>query len=224
MDNNPETPSEGTPQGEGTPTTDMSGSYSPPPPPTDAGNWQPGQYSSGAPGGVGQAVGSTSMPPPAYSQAQAQPEVPTAQSGYASPAQQGQPTQYMQPQQYAPPSSPPTVPMQNQPPNYNPGDYNTGYPQQPMSYAQPKDPTAGLLLELLGYIGFLGIGHIWAGKTTRGIVLLVGWWIYLACSGVLTIVLIGCVMLVAALVIPIASGLYLRNEMQREQAAMGIRR
>jgi len=114
--------------------------------------------------------------------------------------------------------------MQNQPPNYNPGDYGTGYPQQPMSYAQPKDPTAGLLLELLGYIGFLGIGHIWAGKTSRGIALLVGWWIYLACSGVLTIVLIGCVMLVAALVIPIASGLYLRNEMQREQAAMGIRR
>ena len=34
----------------------------------------------------------------------------------------------------------------------------------------------GLLLELLGYVGFLGIGHIWAGKTTRGVALLIGYW------------------------------------------------
>jgi hypothetical protein len=116
--------------------------------------------------------------------------------------------------------------MQNQPPNYNPGDYGVNNPQQltGYGYAQPKDPMAGLLLELLGYIGFLGIGHIWAGKTTRGIALLIGYWIYLAVSGVLTVVLIGCVMLAACLVIPIASGLYLKNEMEREQAAMGIRR
>jgi len=89
---------------------------------------------------------------------------------------------------------------------------------------QPKDPTIALLLELIGYVGFLGIGHIWAGKTTRGILLLVGWWIYLSLSGLLTILLIGCLMLLAGLIVPIASGLYLKNEMEKEQAAMGIRR
>jgi hypothetical protein len=108
------------------------------------------------------------------------------------------------------------------------GNYGGGYPQYPQptgyGYAQPKDPTMGLLLELLGYLGFLGIGHIWAGKTTRGIALLVGWWIYLTMAWLLTIVLIGCLMLVAAVAIPIASGLYLKSEMEREQAAMGVRR
>ena len=45
-----------------------------------------------------------------------------------------------------------------------------------------KDPAVGLLLELLGYIGFLGIGHIWAGKTSRGVALLIGYWVYFALS------------------------------------------
>ena len=82
----------------------------------------------------------------------------------------------------------------------------------------------GLLLELLGYVGFLGIGHIWAGKTNRGVALLVGYWIYLVLSWILVILLVGCLMLLASLAIPLISGFYLKNEMEREQAAMGIRR
>jgi hypothetical protein len=107
--------------------------------------------------------------------------------------------------------------------------YGGGYPQaqqpQYVPYAvAPKDPVVGLLLELLGYLGFLGIGHIWAGKTTRGVVLLLGYWAYMAVSVVLTIVLVGCLMLAATLAIPLISGFYLKSEMEREQAAMGYRR
>jgi hypothetical protein len=109
-----------------------------------------------------------------------------------------------------------------------PGNYGGAYSQypQPVGYGvvQPKDPTMGLLLELLGYVGFLGIGHIWAGKTTRGVALMIGWWVFLTMSWVLTFVLVGCLLLVASLAVPIASGFYLKSEMEREQAAMGIRR
>jgi TM2 domain-containing membrane protein YozV len=101
-------------------------------------------------------------------------------------------------------------------------------PQPPVNYQyQPqvgvagtpqRDPTIALLLEFLGYIGFLGIGHIYAGRVTRGIVLLVGWWIYWAVTFVLFIVLIGFCFALLGLAGPIASGLWIRNEMEKENA------
>jgi hypothetical protein len=235
MNDDPRTPPQGmdssgtdTPKGDGTPTTDMSGSYGPPPEQNNPSSWQPEQYSSG------QSSSTPSTPLPSYSDTPAQSTPPQYSYGYPPPQPQGQgqPTQYMPPPQqpagqgYASPS---TGPMQNQPPSFPPPNYTSINPQytgQPVSYAgvAPKDPTVGLLLELIGYVGFLGIGHIWAGKTARGIGLMVGFWVYLFISSLLTIVLIGCVMLVAALAIPIASGFYLKNEMEKEQAAMGIRR
>lgn len=217
MNDKPETPREGMDEArvessgmEGMPTGESGGSYGGPPA-------QGEQYGYGG-------MSQTPAPPPPYSQAPA--EAPLPQYGYTPP--QGQPTQYM------PPQAPPTQQFgqqgyqQGQPPAYPPANYG-GYPPAPQGpvgygYAQPKDPTMGLLLELLGYVGFLGIGHIWAGKTTRGIAFLVGWWVYLTMSAFLTILLIGCLMLMAAAVVPIASGLFLKSEMEKEQAAMGIRR
>lgn len=206
MNDKPEIPSEGmeqaraeTPRTDGTPTVNM-GNYSPPPPPPS---------------------------PPSYSQAPAPSQPP--QYGYDIP-----------PQGYTPPPGPgygqgqPGAPTINTggPPVYQPGQYGGGYqPTQPpptygygYAVAPPKDPTMGLLLELIGFFGFLGIGHIWAGKTTRGIALLLGFWFYLAVSWFMLLFLVGCLMLIAAIFIPIASGLYLKSEMEREQAAMGIRR
>ncbi|HST03566.1 MAG TPA: hypothetical protein VLQ48_02400 [Chloroflexia bacterium] len=198
--NRPETPRS---QPEGTPTVNIGGSYAgTSAPDSDPYSWKPGQY--------------TAPSNPGYSE-----------------QGQGQPTRYNPPPQYAPPPQydPNRVP-QGQTPQYMPNQmqqYGGGYPQaQQPQYAPyavaPKDPVVGLLLELLGYLGFLGIGHIWAGKTTRGVVLLLGYWAYMAVSVVLTIVLVGCLMLVATLAIPLISGFYLKNEMEREQAAMGYRR
>lgn len=212
-----DTPPEGTPT-DGTPTVNIGGSYSSQPystspmpgtppetpgaPPRDPYSWQPGQYSPGAgnPAGSNQVQPQHYAPPPHYN-----------------------PTQYAQGQspQYTPPQS------GGYPQHYNP--QQPTYPQQtqypaPYGYVQPKDPTVGLLLELIGYVGFLGIGHIWAGKTSRGIALLVGWWIYWALVPFLVFVLIGCLMIPLGLIIPLASGWYLKNEMEREQSAMGFRR
>ncbi len=244
MNDKPEVPNSGeekarsdaggsTPPAEGTPTVNIGGSYSSPNPPystspmpaspletpgvpaRDPYSWQPGQYSPGSetPGSGAGAYGGQGQP----TQYTAPPQYNPSQYGQG----QGQPAQYAPPPQQPYPQQ--QYPQQQQP-YYPQNPQYQQYPQPQYGYAQPKDPTVGLLLELLGYVGFLGIGHIWAGKTTRGVALLVGYWIYLGMSWALTILLVGCVMLFAALAIPLISGFYLKSEMEREQAAMGIRR
>lgn len=195
------------------------GGYTPPPsynnaPAQDPYAWQPGQ--------VGQAS--------QYGSAPTQP-----QGGYGGP-QGGQPTQYI-------PSQPGYDAQQmNQPqmPPQYPANYQAGYPQQSGGYgygqpvAQMKDPTVALLLEFIGLIGFLGIGHIYAGRTNRGIGLLlawffyniVGWWFVLPVFATLTCGL-GCIMIIPMLLLqiglPIGSGLWIKGELDRERAAMGFR-
>lgn len=192
-----------------------SGSYGAPPsynpaPAQDPYSWQPGQY----------------QPPPTQ-----------PQGGYGAP-QGGQPTQYMPP----PPQQQGYAPNQYQQPQQQPqypAAYQGGYPQQPAGYGygQPttaKDSTVALLLELIGLIGFLGIGHIYAGKTNRGIGLLIGWfayniigwWFVLPVFATLTCG-IGCLMVIPMILlnlgVPIGSGLWIKNEMDRERAASGMR-
>lgn len=46
--------------------------------------------------------------------------------------------------------------------------------------SQLKDPNTAMIIEILaGYFGFLGIGYLYVGKTTAGLVRLVGWWLLL---------------------------------------------
>ncbi len=94
-------------------------------------------------------------------------------------------------------------------------------PAYPQAGIAPKDPTTALLLELLGYLGFLGIGHVYAGKTGRGIALLIGWWAYLIIGIVSAFVLIGCLLLFGGLAVPILSGLWIKNELEKERAMIG---
>jgi|GEM_PF-4535386 len=167
-------------------------------------------------------------PPPAFNSAPMQP--PGGQPVYTPPTQQGQgqsyyapPAQQFQGQQpYAPPpqynQAPPKTQMQgygNYPPVY------PGYGPQPGAAA--KDPTTALLLELIGYVGILGIGHIYAGRTNRGIALLIGWILYLSVSGVLTLMCVGCAMLLIWPLVPIGSGLWIKNDLEKERA-MGMQR
>src|SRR5689334_11741152 len=43
-----------------------------------------------------------------------------------------------------------------------------------------RDPSVALVLEIvLGVFGFLGVGHLYAGRTNLGIALLLGWWAFL---------------------------------------------
>ncbi len=189
-----------TPQG-GSPTANIGsaveGAHYTPSPPSPA--WQPGQYASN-PAQGGQAPNQ----PPAYS---------------PDPMQQGQVLpQYGQAQgltQYgAQPYAQPPAPVYGQPP-----PINYQYQQQIGVAGVPtRNPTVALLLELLGYVGFLGIGHLYAGRTARGIAMLIGWWVYLIVSSILVIVLIGFCLLLVGLVVPILSGLWIKRDLERDNA------
>jgi TM2 domain-containing membrane protein YozV len=197
-----------------------SGSGAPAPPPSYSmqplqGQGQGQQYYTppSQPGGQGQSY---------YGQPQQQ--QPPAQGVYYTPPQQPQP--YGQGAPQYPPQYGQTQGMQPPAQNYpnypqQPGGY--GYQQPGMVAAAPKDPTTALLLELIGYAGFMGIGHIYAGKVGRGIALMFGFWAYLVVFGLLSIILIGCLFLLVTPVFPILSGLWIKSEMEKERA-MGIQR
>ena len=127
-------------------------------------------------------------------------------------------------------------PPQQQPPNQQDPFQQQPYQQQPYgqvpygqpSYGQPpygqpaKDPNVGLLLELIGFLGFLGIGWIWAGETAIGIALLIGWFIFLTVEVLLIFVFIGICLTPLNLIVPIASGVILMNRLKAKQAAMNL--
>lgn len=159
-------------------------------------------------------------PPPAFDSSPIQP--PQGQPAFMPPPQQGQSSYSPPPQQaqgqpvYTPPTQygqpPPMTQMQgygNYPPTY------PGYAAQPA--ATRKDPTIALLLELIGYAGVLGIGHIYAGRTNRGIALLAGWLVYIIAASILTFVCIGCVMFIVWPFVPILSGLWIKNDLDKER-------
>jgi hypothetical protein len=82
-----------------------------------------------------------------------------------------------------------------------------------------KEPATGLLLELLGLVGFAGIGWLWAGRTGLGLLILFGFWGFLVVEFMLLFVLVGFCLIPFNFVIPVASALliqkYLR-ELPRE--------
>lgn len=104
--------------------------------------------------------------------------------------------------------------MYQQPPQYP-------MQQQPfMPAPPPKDPSMGMILELIGFFGFLGIGWIWAGETAIGLALLIGWWIFLTVEVLLMFVVIGFCLTPLNLAVPIISGVILMNRLKARQAAV----
>ena len=111
----------------------------------------------------------------------------------------------------------PQSPQQPQP--YQPAPYGQPPYGQPPAAQPPKDPNVGLLLELIGFLGFQGIGWLWAGETAIGLGLLIGWFVFLAVEVVLMFVLIGFCLLPLNLIVPIVSGVILMNRLKARQAA-----
>jgi hypothetical protein len=164
-------------------------------------------------------------PPPA-GQSQYTPPASGQQPYYAPPAPQYTPPQpappYQPPQQYTPqqPVQPYQQPVQG---TYYAGGANAalgGYAANP----PVKDPNIAMLIEIvLGIFGFLGVGHILAGRVVPGIVMLVSWWVAIALGwivgvviAVLTLGLGLCLAPIFWLGVPIASGIWLRNEMLKQ--------
>ncbi len=87
-------------------------------------------------------------------------------------------------------------------------------------YVRPRrDPNLAFLLELLGYVGFLGIGHLYAGNILGGIILLLfGWGIVgfaFVVAGILSLGLGFCLLLPVLAAVPIISGLWAKSIAER---------
>lgn len=81
--------------------------------------------------------------------------------------------------------------------------------------AEGRDPQTAMILEVIaGLFGFLGIGHFYAGRTNTGLALLIGWWVFLGVEVMLMAVLIGCLLLPLNVIVPVVSGIWVRNELQ----------
>lgn len=158
--------------------------------------------------------------PPGYNNA---PSNPNQQSGYpqfGAPAQGSYGSEALQPQagyaEYPKQSSysVPPVPQASQ--------IQQAYQQVP--HGQPygiakRDPNIAFALELLGFVGFLGIGHMYAGNIILGVVMLLfGWGIAGVAYFFLGLFTIGigfCLFLPLLLLFPIVSGLWARNAAMR---------
>jgi hypothetical protein len=119
-----------------------------------------------------------------------------------------------------PPQQQPQYQQQPQQQPYGQGPYGQPPYGQPPYGQAPKDPNVGLILELIGFLGFLGIGWIWAGETAIGIALLIGWFIFLTVEIVLIFVFIGLCLTPLNLIVPIVSGVLLMNRLKARQAAV----
>src|SRR6476661_6204280 len=132
---------------------------------------------------------------------------------------------YNRPTQDFAPTPAPTQGL-NEYPSAPPPQVINNYAQNPLGYqyqsqvgvagTMRRDPTIALLLELLGYVGFLGIGHIYAGRVGRGIALLFAWWAYWCVTVLLFIVLIGFCFALLGLAVPLLSGFWIKNELEKE--------
>ena len=95
-----------------------------------------------------------------------------------------------------------------------------------------KNPDTAFLLELLGGIfGFLGLGHIYAGRVGRGMIYMLLWWLYLVGSGLIISLLLSVVVglccipfqLVLLIVVPFYSATTIRDELRSEVARASFR-
>lgn len=99
-------------------------------------------------------------------------------------------------------------------------------PQDRMYISQPLPPdvqgasTTALWLEIIfGFFGLLGVGHAYSGRLLLGVLLLIGWWIYIGVSAFLISLSLGiaaCLFGPLYIAAPIISGTQARTFVQRE--------
>lgn len=172
---------------------------------------------------AGETVNFGTQSAPAGQSTQYFPPRPEQVSQYAPPANSSKPVQ-----QTEQPSSTSLYQYGSQPPAQPPVQaygppVNTNYQFQPapgVAGVPQRDPTVALLLELIGYVWVLGIGHLYAGRINRGIALMVGYWAYWGVVTVLFMSVVGipvaCLMALVHPVVPILSALWVRRDVERD--------
>lgn len=97
--------------------------------------------------------------------------------------------------------------------------------QQPVYVVKQSSPeaegaaTTALWLEIIfGLFSLLGVGHVYSGRVVLGLILMVGWWIYMAVATFLSTITLGvaaCVFVPVYIAVPIISGIQARTYMQK---------
>ncbi len=137
----------------------------------------------------------------------------------------------LQPTEFQPAGPIQTYPTFSQPP------ISYGSYQVQVDNAPPKNPIMGFLLELLGLVGLLGIGHMYSGHVPRGITLMLGWFVYglvlllvvFPANLVLSFCTLGTVQcliypfIALFLLVPILSGYWAHNELEADVRRGGHR-
>jgi len=84
------------------------------------------------------------------------------------------------------------------------------------------DPNTAFLIEFLaGFFGLLGIGYMYAGRTSDGIVRLVVWLVYIAIAVVILLTIIGFICLPVLLAIQVVVPLLSANALKKQLLAQG---
>lgn len=82
------------------------------------------------------------------------------------------------------------------------------------------------LIELVGgFLGFLGLGYIYAGRTNDGLIRLIAWWVLIGAMwtavSLLTIVVIGLCLIPGALIVQFGGPIWSASELKKEMQASG---
>jgi hypothetical protein len=84
------------------------------------------------------------------------------------------------------------------------------------------NPDTALGLEILGYLGIMGLGHMYGGHTGRGWILMVAWWIVLANLVFPNIANLTTFTLLTTIFIyglgPVASGIWISSELRQARS------
>lgn len=97
--------------------------------------------------------------------------------------------------------------------------------QQPVYIVKPASPetegaaNTALWLEIIfGIFSLLGVGHVYSGRTLLGILLMIGWWVYIVVAGIISTITLGfgaCVFVPIYIAVPIISGIQARMYTQK---------
>ncbi|HKP53921.1 MAG TPA: zinc-ribbon domain-containing protein [Chloroflexia bacterium] len=134
-------------------------------------------------------------------------------------------SQMLQPSEFQP-----AGPVQSYPTFSQPSTTYGSYQVQLDDDAPAKNPIMGFLLELLGLVGFLGVGHMYSGHVPRGISLMLLWFVYglvvlfvvIPANLVVTFCTLGTVQcfmypfIAIFIIVPLLSGFWAHNELEAD--------
>jgi len=104
--------------------------------------------------------------------------------------------------------------------SYSPQDQQSVYVVKQVSPETEGAATTALWLEIIfGLFFLLGVGHVYTGRIGLGIILMIGWWLFMALGGFISSITLGiaaCLFVPLYFAVPIISGIQARTYMQKK--------